>query len=280
VNPAQVSYLHSGLLPHAVAGAGFDTRTGAGRVQPDWIGCDLRSYQLRLAESEAERAAACRLRFRVFNLELGEGLPESYANGLDQDAYDAVCEHLLVEEKATGRIIGTYRMQSGMTAWGHLGYYSAQEFDFAMYEGLRPQLLELGRACIEREHRTGEVLTLLWRGIAQYAHHHGLRYLIGCSSLLSQDPAIGWAMYHRLPFLAATHLRTQPVAECRLPAPPSDTAVPETNVPKLLKTYLAVGARICSEPAWDRAFGTIDFLTLQDMQELTPAARSRFLCMP
>jgi putative hemolysin len=56
--------------------------------------------------------------------------------------------------------------------------------------------------------------------------------------------------------------------------------VPETNVPKLLKTYLAVGARICSEPAWDRAFGTIDFLTLQDMHELTAAARSRFLCRP
>jgi putative hemolysin len=47
-----------------------------------------------------------------------------------------------------------------------------------------------------------------------------------------------------------------------------------------LKTYLAVGARICSEPAWDRGFGTIDFLTLQDMHELTPAARSRFLCRP
>jgi putative hemolysin len=75
-------------------------------------------------------------------------------------------------------------------------------------------------------------------------------------------------------------LRTQPVTKCRLPVPASDTAVPETKVPKLLKTYLAVGARICSEPAWDRAFGTIDFLTLQDMHELTPAARSRFLCGP
>jgi putative hemolysin len=59
--------------------------------------------RLRLAETEAERAAGCRLRFRVFNLELGEGLAESYANGMDQDDYDAVCEHPLVEEKATGR---------------------------------------------------------------------------------------------------------------------------------------------------------------------------------
>jgi hypothetical protein len=79
VNPAYAGHLQAGLLPHAVAGAVFETRVG--RTQPHWIGCDLRSYRLRLAETEAERAAACRLRFRVFNLELGEGLSEFYANG-------------------------------------------------------------------------------------------------------------------------------------------------------------------------------------------------------
>ena len=266
------------------------------RSQPNWIGCDLSSYRLRLAQTEAERLAACRLRFRVFNLELGEGLAESYASGMDQDAFDYVCEHLVVEEKATGRIVGTYRMQSGMTARRHLGYYSAREFDFTPYEHLRPQTLELGRACIDREHRTSEVLTLLWRGIAQYAQHHGLRYLIGCSSVNSQgtaqDPAAGWSIYDQLsPFLADAALRTVPTAAFALPLPPRDiaalrtdvsqmaeTAPPQTRVPKLLRTYLAVGSRICSEPAWDRAFGTIDFLTLQDMEQLSPAARNRFLC--
>lgn len=284
MNPAQAPELHdlpSGLHPQALAGAVVRERIpGEARSAPEWIGCDLSSYRLRLAETEAERLAACRLRFRVFNLELGEGLAESYASGMDQDAFDDVCEHLLVEEKETGRIVGTYRMQSGMTAWRHLGYYSAQEFDFTPYEPLRPQILELGRACIEREHRTrSEVLLLLWRGIAQYAEHHGFRYLIGCSSVTSQDPATGWALYHQLsPFLVDASLRTVPTAGYTLPSPLSDSAMPETKVPKLLKTYLAVGSRICSEPAWDRDFGTIDFLTLQDMEQLTPAARNRFLC--
>ena len=276
MDPTNALDARLGWSQHPVPGAVL----GVSR-QPDWIGCDLRSYRLRLAETEADRDAACRLRFRVFNLEMGEGLAESYANGMDRDAFDDACEHLIVEEKLTGRIVGTYRMQTGTTAWRRLGYYSAQEFDFTPYELLRPQLLELGRACIDREHRSSEVLTLLWRGIAQYAQHHGLRYLIGCSSVPSEDPATGWAMYHRLaPFLAAPKLCTMPVAECRLPAPPSDTAVPEPLVPKLLKTYLAVGARICSEPAWDRGFGTIDFLTLQDMAGLSPTVRSRFLCRP
>ena len=248
-------------------------------AEPGWVGCDLLHYRLRLAATESDRLAACRLRFRVFNLELGEGLAESYTSGVDQDAFDAVCEHLVVEHKATGRIVGTYRMQTGASARRHRGYYSAQEFDFRPYEALRPQILELGRACIDSEHRTSEVLTLLWRGIAQYAQHHGLRYLIGCSSLTSQDPATGWALYHQLsPFLAPADLRTIPTAAFSLPAPVSDTAVPEIRLPKLLKTYLSVGSRICSAPAWDRAFGTIDFLTLQDMEQLSPAARGRFLC--
>jgi putative hemolysin len=58
---------------------------------------------------------------------------------------------------------------------------------------MRGEILELGRASIDREHRTPEVLTLLWRGIAQYATDMQLRYLIGCSSLNSVDPARGLA---------------------------------------------------------------------------------------
>ena len=96
------------------------------------------------------------------------------------------------------RVVGTYRMQSGATAARHHGYYSEQEFHFAPYEPLRAGILELGRACIDREHRTAEVLTLLWRGIAQYANDMGLRYLVGCSSINSQDPVEGLQMYGQL----------------------------------------------------------------------------------
>jgi len=84
-------------------------------------------------------------------------------------------------------------------------------------------------------------------------------------------------MYEQLSgFLAPAELRTCPAAGYELPAA---QRVPrrETKVPKLLKTYIAVGARICAPPAWDREFGTIDFLTLLDLAQLSPAAGSRFL---
>ncbi len=252
-------------------------------------------YRLRLAESMQDRDAACRLRFKVFNIELNEGLASSYQTGLDSDHFDLFCEHLLVEDKTEAnparRVVGTYRMQSGATAARNLGYYSEQEFNFASYEPLRAGILELGRASIDREHRTPEVLTLLWRGIAQYANDMGLRYLIGCSSLTSKDPAEGWQVYRQLgQYMVSPEFVTEPTAAYLCPieqgrprtqslSPSEELSSPPVpcKVPKLLKTYLAIGARICAPPAWDRDFGTIDFLTLLDLKLLSPAARNRFL---
>jgi len=234
-------------------------------------------YRVRLAQAGNDRIAACRLRFNVFNVEMGEGLSSSYSTGLDRDRFDPVCDHLIVENEEDGRVVGTYRMQSGLTAAAGFGYYSAQEFEFAPYECIREQVLELGRASIDRQHRSSEVLTLLWRGIAQYAKHYGLRYLVGCSSLNSTDPLAGWSLYQALGSqLVSPEYFTVPTAAYALPCSESDPAVP-VKLPKLLRTYLGVGAKICGPPAWDRAFGTIDFLTLLDLEQITPAARSRFL---
>jgi putative hemolysin len=228
------------------------------------------------------------LKPRIHAEELGEGLASSYRTGLDTDQFDRVCEHLLVEDKADHKIVGTYRMQSGATAERNRGYYSEQEFSFAPYEPLRAGILELGRASIDREHRTPEVLTLLWRGIAQYANSMGLRYLIGCSSMNSKDPAEGWQMYCQLEhYRVPVEFETEPTAAF---ACPQESAHAQTSlglqesgsrisaqVPKLLKTYLAIGARIGGPPAWDRDFGTIDFLTFLDLKLLSSAARNRFL---
>jgi putative hemolysin len=294
--------LGSNALAELAFPAGAPTLPAATAVPR--VHADVGRYRLRLAESARDREAACRLRFKVFNIELGEGLESSYETGLDTDRFDAVCDHLLVEDKPSRRVVGTYRMQSGETAARHQGYYSGQEFNLAPYEPLRPGILELGRASIDREHRTPEVLMLLWRGIAQYATDMGLRYLLGCSSLNSNDPAEGWQMYSQLEnFRVPPEFETAPTAAYACPPgsyylvqqnlhaqPPfcqTDRSSPEEDspascktsvkVPKLLRTYLAIGARIAAPPAWDREFRTIDFLTLLDLKLLSAAARNRFL---
>jgi hypothetical protein len=123
----------------------------------------------------------------------------------------------------------------------------------------------------------------------------GLRYLLGCSSINSNDPAEGWQMYRQLEhYRVPPEFETMPTAKYACPIvsnkpdhaqegvhaqpSPSQAQPPApTKVPKLLRTYLAIGARIGGPPAWDREFGTIDFFTFLDLKLLSASARNRFL---
>ncbi len=233
-------------------------------------------YRVRLASSPEDVRRAQRLRFEIFNLELHEGLESSFATGLDIDPFDEACDHLLVEHGPTGELVGTYRLQTGTQAAAKLGYYSEQEFDFRPFEPIRAELVELGRACVHRDHRSMAVIARLWRAIAEYARERGGRYLIGCSSLTSQDPAEAAAVFRRL---AVNHLVAPAWRTLPLPAfacPMTEPGDPATPAPRLLSAYLGVGAKICGEPALDRQFKTIDFLTFLDLRDLAPGAH-RFL---
>jgi putative hemolysin len=224
-------------------------------------------YELTLAEHLDEVRAAQRLRFEVFNLELHEGLPEAFVTGIDADEFDEVCDHLIVRARDTQTVVGTYRLQTGRNAAQHRGYYSAREFHFQPYEPVRDQLIELGRACIAVDHRNQSVLGLLWKGIARYAQAQGARYLTGCSSLTTQDEAAALATYRGLTaHLAVSRWQTRPCAGWRCSALNGHAvALP---VPRLLRAYLALGAKICGEPAIDREFSTVDFLTWLDLETL------------
>ena len=234
-------------------------------------------YAARLARNPDEIRAAQALRFEVFNLELHEGLEQSYATGLDADPFDAVCDHLLVEHLPSQSIVGTYRLQTGANAGKNLGYYCAQEFDFAGFEPLRAELIELGRACVHPQHRNLVVLGMLWKGIADYATARGARYLFGCSSLTSQTASVGASAYAELcrKHLVEPQWRTRPLPafDCSL----NQLAAEPVKIPKLLRAYLTLGAKICGPPALDRQFKTIDFLTLLDLEALPPLVRRRFL---
>ncbi len=234
-------------------------------------------YATRMARTPQEVHAAQALRFEVFNLELGEGLAHSFVTGRDADPFDAVCDHILVEYQPTHEIVGTYRLQTGRMAAANRGYYSEQEFDFAPFEPVRNEVIELGRACVHRGHRNLNVLGLLWKGIADYARERGGRYLCGCSSLTSQDPRDGASVYAELcrKHLAPTQFRTRPTSrfECSL----AHLAEVSPKVPKLLRAYLSIGAKICGPPAIDHEFKTIDFLTFLDLDQLPASVRTKFL---
>ncbi len=226
-------------------------------------------YFLRFAGSHEDLDEILKLRFEVFNLELGEGLESSFLTGRDLDEYDLNCHHLIVAEVGSGRIVGTYRLQTGAMAAAGKGFYSSSEFDLSLLPlEMLEDSVELSRACIARSHRQTQVLYLLWKGLAAYLAHNRKRFLFGCCSLTSQDPNEGKLVMD----LLESEGRIDPRFEVR-PRPGFECFQPDFTVaqpypvrlPKLFKTYTRFGARVCGPPAIDRAFKTIDYFVLFDV---------------
>jgi putative hemolysin len=233
-------------------------------------------FHVSLAQTVADLTECQRLRYLVFNREMGEGLATSERSGLDRDKFDWICDHIMVRDITSARLVGTYRMQTGYRAKGNLGYYSEQLFEFSPFEHLRGEILELGRACVHRDYRNTTALSMLWKGIASYAVLCNARYLVGCSSITSQDEKEGMALYKALKdkYLAEPSLQTRPKLDfvCK----ENGIGVEAPRPPRLFRAYLDNSARLCGPPAIDREFKTIDFLTLMDLQELPDRVRARF----
>lgn len=230
-------------------------------------------YIVRFARTPEEIDAALRLRFEVFNLELNEGLDSSFLTERDEDEFDQTCHHLIVVEKLTNVVVGTYRLRTLEMAKNAEGFYSSGEFrlEDLPYEVLA-QSLEIGRSCIAREHRNTRVLFLLWKGLALYVTKMRKRYLFGCCSLFTLDCSEGKRAAKQLKELNALHpeicVDARETCQCR----PEDFLTPnetkEVELPKLFHTYLRIGAKVCGEPAIDRHFKTIDFFVLFDVETI------------
>jgi putative hemolysin len=152
------------------------------------------------------------------------------------------------------------------------GFYSAGEYDLGT---LPPDFIagavEVGRACVARGHRNGRVLNLLWRGLAAYLVHNRKQFLFGCCSLTSQEPALGIATWRQLARDGHLHpsitISARPAFSCDH-ADPAEIERQVAYIPPLFQSYLNLGAKVCSAPALDRIFKTIDFLVALDVTTL------------
>jgi putative hemolysin len=233
-------------------------------------------YRVRFARTLDDLDTVLKLRFEVFNLELGEGLDSSFETGRDQDAFDATCHHLMVDDLAERRVIGTYRTQTAEMAARYRGFYSSGEFDFdAVPREIIERSVEVGRACVARPYRNRHVLFLLWKGLAAYLSHNRKRYLFGCCSLTSQDPTVGRSALEQLTASGHLHpgLRVSPRPGLECESQDGAPATGEVEIPILFRTYLRYGAKVCGPPAIDREFKTIDFLVILDTEALDPELR-------
>ena len=238
----------------------------------------------RLARNEKEIRKAQKLRFEVFNLELNEGLAKSWKTGWDEDAYDGWCEHLIViDTSENDRVVGNYRLLREENARQGIGFYSEIEFNCSNFYDLPGNVTEMGRTCVHKDYRDKGVIVLLWSALARYYEWFKIKYMVGCSSFHTNEK-------HEINE-AVAYLKKKHWAHESAQVKPTkkyiyknyvknwvlqDSKMAFQKLPTILKGYLRLGARICSVPAWDDEFSTIDILIFLETSRFTERYKKRF----
>ncbi len=233
------------------------------------------SLSVALARSEEEVIQCQELRYQVFAVEMGAEL--GCADGRDRDHFDDYCQHLIVRDNDTGRIVGTTRILLGGEATLAGSYYSQTEFDLTQVLAMPGRFMEIGRTCIHADYRTGPSLGVLWQGIWSMMTLHNVDYLIGCASIPFGDTgryAASVISHLKERYYAPEYLRVHPKVPLPQNGMPSKV---EVVVPPLLKAYVRLGAVVCGEACWDMAFNVADAFVLLDRDHLNHRYLNRFI---
>lgn len=231
-------------------------------------------FSVLLARDEHEVAEAQRLRYKVFAEEIGANIAST--DGLDVDHFDEFCRHLIVRDNTNDRVVGCYRLLTAESARAAGGWYSADEFDLTRLQHVLLQTVELGRACVHQNYRSGRVITLLWAGLVQFMRQQNMGYMIGCGSMSMADGghfAASLFTQLRQKYYAPAEYRVFPKNPLPLRALQQDLAV---ECPALIKGYVRAGAYICGEPHWDAEFNCADVLVMMRLSRLDPRYARRF----
>ncbi len=240
-------------------------------------------YLVKMAENGDDLREVLSLRHTVFYEEL---LQKRHPLGLDFDRFDLRCDHLMLVDRESNRCVGTYRFNCSLFTDE---FYTATEFDIREIRQLSGVKVELGRACVHADHRTGTAILLLWKGISEYARHTGARWLFGCSSIRTMDSDDLVALHG---YFSENHagngvVRAKPNRKFRIRQFDEyyrfissiggiDKERAIALIPPLLKAYLKAGAAVLGEPIIDRHFRCADFLTLIDLENLNAQVGAKF----
>lgn len=244
----------------------------------------INEFKIKLAETEKELDELFRLRYEVFNVEMGEGLSSSEATGKDIDEYDKYCGHLIVvDTENNNKIVGTYRLLDKTSAKNGIGFYSETEFDISRLKELDEDFIEIGRSCVHKDYRSKNIMKYLWAGLAKILELTKAKFLFGCGSIHSEniDDISKVFRYFKEKHYAEEKHRCSPKKENVL-----EGLNPEINIdnakqvfkliPPILKGYIRLSAVCCGEPAWDHEFGCADLLLMLDTNKITKKYANHF----
>jgi len=240
------------------------------------IQMETTNYILKTAQTIEELLKVFELRYQIFLQNKSGGKKINY----DIDEFDHLCDHLIIIDKNSDNIIGTYRVFCSNRS---NTFYSANEFQLTSLLNQSGVKLELGRACIHPDFRNGSIIDLLWNGIAQYIKKTNAHYLFGCTSIYTTSPREAFSLYQYMKDKnwANNKFEIKPTDLYRIKLQRADHIShsffnPGENIPPLLKSYIAAGAKISSPPALDQEFECIDFLTILEMTNLSSLFKRRY----
>ena len=217
-----------------------------------------------------------RLRYQVFSDELGVNLQGH--DGLDEDQFDACAKHLFVRDVKSGQVVGTYRVLP-RECTRDIGFYSAQEFDITAFASHQDKVLEVGRACVHKDHRNGGVLMALWKAVLQYTMTHGYEMILGCTSvpIAANAPSIAdIEVMLQNSGAMSEEFKVAPRNPFDNNIQPAVDADVRMVLPPLFKGYLRLGAQVCGAPTYDPDFHTADFLTVLKLSHVSPRYAKHF----
>lgn len=251
----------------------------------------IANLETRIARNEPEIDAAQAVRYRVFVEEMGAQVaPEALRRKRDIDAWDAVCDHLLVLDRSVegdpeDQIVGTYRLLRHDVARNHGGFYSATEFEVDALMARHPEkrFMELGRSCVLPEYRTKRTVELLWQGCWAYALMHRVDAMFGCGSfpgIRPEEHALALSfLYHHAVARGEWAVRALPELYREMDLMPVEAINPRkalAAMPPLIKGYLRLGAMIGEGAVVDHAFNTTDALIVLPISSISDRYRNYY----
>lgn len=258
-----------------VAAEQVQTRVrGVAAPSPDILG-RIGNLETRLARNASEIDAAQAVRYRVFVDEMGAKIPQDAAwRKRDIDAYDAICDHLLVLDTSLhgdpeDQIVGTYRLLRQEVAEKSGGFYSASEFSIEQLIERHPKksFMELGRSCVLPEYRTKRTVELLWQGNWAYALKHNIGAMFGCGSfpgVIPEEHALALSfLHHNMRVTGDWDVSARPELHRTMDLMPAEAINMRkalAALPPLIKGYMRLGAMVGCGAVVDQAFNTTDVL--------------------
>lgn len=235
------------------------------------------SLSVELTSSPEAIKAAQQLRYQIFAEEMGAAV-QGQNEGLDRDHYDDYCHHLLVRDRRTQAVVGCTRILTQKNARLAGGFYSENEFNMQALQGLKGNVIEIGRTCIDADYRNGSGISVLWSGLAQFMQLHQTDYMLGCASISMVDGGIQTrAIMQKIreKHLSPNDLRVQPLNS--LPQGSDHTSPKRLHMPPLVKAYLRLGAWVAGEPCFDPDFNVADVFILLKVDNLNARYHRHFM---